>query len=280
VGVGEPRNLGSSKLGQILITGQGEGHFTHLISLMDSEKDLSEHKALPTNALEEDVLKVTQNPAHGGDHRIQFTPSVKPDRTRPVSGEEDVSTFVVPIRRRHQSVASIPQVISEKDKDRRKREKEEEKKNVNIDEHLMAHQDVAERYKTRINLEKPGVSLGLTSQQAEQLLHEHGPNVLTPPKKRHPFLKYLDCLSSLFNLLLILAGILEYILLAIDFKDNFQNVSVTSMSSLANDLGFACAFAYLHPRLIWEPSLLWLQTSMPLSNFSSSKITGAFGVIP
>jgi len=198
---------------------------------MDGEKDLSEHKPLPTNALGESVLEVTQNPAHGGDHRIKFTPTVKPDRTRPVNGEEDVSTFVNPITRRPQSVTSIPQVISVKDKDRRKREKEQEKKNVNIDEHLMAHQDVAERYKTRINMEKPGDSFGLTSQQVEQLLHEHGPNVLAPPKKRHPFLKYLDCLSSLFNLLLILAGILEYILLAIDFKDNFQNVSVISMSS-------------------------------------------------
>ena len=91
----------------------------------------------------------------------------------------------------------------------------------------MLHHEVAERYKTSINLVKPEESLGLTGQQAEQLLHEHGPNILTPPKKRHPLLKYLDCLRSLFNLLLILAGILEYILLGIDFKDNFQNVSVS-----------------------------------------------------
>lgn len=221
---------------------------------MDSEKDLPGHKPLPANASRENALPVTQNPAPGGDLRIQFTPTVKPDRTKPVGGEEYVSTFVGPSRRRRQSVTSIPQVISEKDKDRRKREKEEEKKNVNIDEHLMPHQDVAERYKTKINVEKPGESLGLTSHQAEQLLHEHGPNVLTPPKKRHPFLKYLDCLSSLFNLLLILAGVLEYILLAIDFKDNIQNVSGTSISALANNLGLALSFAYLHPRRIWEPS--------------------------
>ena len=129
-----------------------------------------------------------------------------------------------------------PPVISEKQKDRRKREKEEERKHVDINEHLMAHQDVAERYKTRISMEKPGESIGLTTQQAEQLLLEHGPNVLTPPKKRHWILKFWDCLSSLFNLLLILAGFLEYILLGIDFKNNFQNVSVTSMLSLANDL--------------------------------------------
>lgn len=238
---------------------------------MDNEKDLSEHKSLPANDLGENESKVAQNPANSGDHRIQFTPTVKPDRGRPVGGEEGPSTFVVPSRRRQQSVASIPQVISQKDKDRRKREKEAEKKNVDINEHLMTHQDVAEKHKTRINIEKPEDSLGLTSAQAEQLLQEHGRNVLTPPKKRHPFLKYLDCLSSLFNLLLILAGVLEYILLAIDFKDNFQNVSVISMSPLANDLGSHVRLLTYNPRLIWEQSLLWLQTSMPLSNFSSSK---------
>lgn len=192
---------------------------------MDGEKTLSEKNV---------VDEMTQNSAHGGDHRIQFTPTVKPDRTRP-SGKEDVSIFVPPSRRsqsvgsiirRPQSIASIPPIIPKKQKDRRKQEKEEEKKHVDINEHLMAHQDVAERYKTKINMEKPGESLGLTTQQAEQLLLEHGPNVLTPAKKRHWILKYWDCLSSLFNLLLILAGFLEYILLGIDFKDNFQNVSV------------------------------------------------------
>lgn len=162
---------------------------------------------------EKEAMTSTPAPA-GGDQRIQFAPTVRPQRP---ARDEDA------IARRQQSVSSIPQVVSEKD--RRKREKEEKKKNVDIIEHLMSHEEVAERYKTRINMHKPGESLGLTAQQAETLLQEHGPNILTPPKKRHPFLKYLDCLRSLFNLLLILAGILEYILLGIDYKDNFQNVS-------------------------------------------------------
>jgi sodium/potassium-transporting ATPase subunit alpha len=186
----------------------------------------------------ENVAETTQASVHG-DLRIQFTPTVRPDRTR-LGGKEDASAFVPPSQRSHsvgsitrrpQSIVSIPPVISKKQKDRRRREKEEEKKHVDINEHRMAHQDVAERYKTRINMEKPGESPGLTAQQANQLLLEHGPNVLTPPKKRHWILKFWDYLSSLFNLLLILAGFLEYILLGINFKDNFQNVSVISMSS-------------------------------------------------
>jgi sodium/potassium-transporting ATPase subunit alpha len=190
----------------------------------------SEKKALH----DEEVVEMTQSPSQGGEHlRIQFIPTEKPERSR-LGGKEDGSTFVPPSRRsqsvgsitrRPQSVVSLPPVLSEKQKARQKKEKEEEKKHVDINEHLMGHQDVADKYKTRINMERPGESLGLTTQQAEQLLLEHGPNILTPPKKRHWILKFWDCLKSLFNLLLILAGCLEYILLGINFKDNFQNVS-------------------------------------------------------
>ncbi|TAQ90786.1 hypothetical protein B7494_g891 [Chlorociboria aeruginascens] len=191
---------------------------------MDNEKAaIVGHDPLPRTGNGENNLEIAQNSVSGASHRIQFIPTEKPDRGRAISGKDDVISFASPTPRRSHSITSIPQVISEKDKHRLKTEKEEEKKHVNIDEHLMSHQDVAERYKTIINMDKPDESFGLTTQRAEQRLDEHGPNILTPPKKRHPFLKYLDCLSSLFNLLLILAGILEYILLGIDFKDNFQN---------------------------------------------------------
>lgn len=160
--------------------------------------------------------------------RIQFIPSARPER--PVRPDEQG----IPIKGRTLSVASIPQVVSVKEKDRLRREQEFEKKNVDIDEHLLPHEQVAERYKTKINMTKPEESFGLTTEQAQALLQEHGPNVLTPPKKRHPFLKYLDCLSSLFNLLLILAGVLEYILLGINYKDNFQNVGAPMVQPRSN----------------------------------------------
>jgi sodium/potassium-transporting ATPase subunit alpha len=172
------------------------------------------------NILSEDVLEATPNPVYVGNQRIQFAPTVKPVPRRFVSVGDD---HITP---QPQNVDVVHHVVSEKEQDHREREKKEEKKNVDIGEHLLPLHDVAEKYKTRINLEKPGESLGLAGQQAEALLQEHGLNVLTPPKKRHPFLKYLDYLSGLFNLLLIMAGLMEYILLAINFKGNFQNVSV------------------------------------------------------
>lgn len=159
--------------------------------------------------------------------KIQFIPTEKPERARPLRDKEDPSlSYGAPITGRSQSITSIPQVISEKDRAIRKKEKEAEEKHVDIDEHLMSLQDVGIRYNTKIDMEKPGESAGLTKSQVDHLLLEHGPNVLTPPKKRNPFLKYLGYLSSLFNLLLILAGVMEYILLGISFKSNFQNVGV------------------------------------------------------
>jgi sodium/potassium-transporting ATPase subunit alpha len=89
----------------------------------------------------------------------------------------------------------------------------------------MTPQECANKYNTHIDAVKASDSQGLTAQQAANVLLETGPNRLTPPKRRHPILKYLDCVVKLFNLLLILAGILDYILLAIDFEANFANVS-------------------------------------------------------
>ncbi len=61
-------------------------------------------------------------------------------------------------------------------------EKQAEEKQVNIDEHLLPPRPSPRRYKTQISLDKPGESFGLTSAQAEELLGQHGPNVLTPPR--------------------------------------------------------------------------------------------------
>jgi sodium/potassium-transporting ATPase subunit alpha len=202
---------------------------------MDNEKDVSDEKPLPATVLGEEAAealreKMTEEAAQDADQRIQFVPAATQDRGRPVNKEGEVSAYAPHhIRRssRAQSVVSIPQVVSQTDKKRRKREKEEEKKHVDIDEHLLGHQEVADRYRTKIDMDKPGDSVGLTSEQAAQLVEVHGLNILTPPSRRHPFLKYLDCLTSLFNLLLIFAGILEYILLGINFHDNFQNASAT-----------------------------------------------------
>jgi sodium/potassium-transporting ATPase subunit alpha len=186
---------------------------------MDSEKNISESK-------DEDGM--TQIHALTGEQRIQFSENVRPARPRHTSRDDDITAYGHPITQRSRSVASIPQVITPEARNRLRSEKEQAKKHVDIDEHLLPHQHVAERYKTKINMEKPGESLGLTTHDATDLLLHHGSNTLTPVKKRSAWFRYWDCLSSLFNLLLIFAGVLEYILLGVDFKNNFQNVSYST----------------------------------------------------
>ncbi|KAJ7651867.1 aminophospholipid-transporting P-type ATPase [Mycena rosella] len=98
-----------------------------------------------------------------------------------------------------------------------------EEANVDIQEHRVPLASLGETMDTSINTKDPGDSHGLTAVEAAARLQRDGPNILTPPKKRSPFRQYIDRLMTMFNILLIIAGILEYILLGIDFKANFAN---------------------------------------------------------
>jgi sodium/potassium-transporting ATPase subunit alpha len=95
--------------------------------------------------------------------------------------------------------------------------------NVDLTEHGLGFAALAAKFDTALDAKEPAASTGLTDADAATRLARDGPNQLTPPKKKSALRKYFDCLSSLFNVLLVIAGVLEYILLGIDFKDNFPN---------------------------------------------------------
>ncbi|KAL0577333.1 hypothetical protein V5O48_004657 [Marasmius crinis-equi] len=98
-----------------------------------------------------------------------------------------------------------------------------DQKQVDITEHAIPIDALGTQLNTEVDTKEPGNSLGLTEEEAKVRLARDGKNVLTPPKKKSALRKYIDRLMTMFNILLILAGILEYILLGIDFKDNFAN---------------------------------------------------------
>ncbi|KAF9533592.1 aminophospholipid-transporting P-type ATPase [Crepidotus variabilis] len=98
-----------------------------------------------------------------------------------------------------------------------------EEANVDIHEHKLPLGAMGDALKTSFNHKDPGSSSGLTADEARKRLQENGPNVLTPPKKKSAIRKFMDRLLTMFNILLIVAGILEYVLLGIDFHANFQN---------------------------------------------------------
>ncbi|RKP34367.1 hypothetical protein BJ085DRAFT_21450 [Dimargaris cristalligena] len=97
-------------------------------------------------------------------------------------------------------------------------------KEITITEHLLTLDQVCSRHSTSANSHQPGQSRGLDTESAAQRLKENGPNILTPPKKKHWIFSYLEHLGSLFNLLLILAGVLDFILLGIDPEGNHANI--------------------------------------------------------
>lgn len=108
--------------------------------------------------------------------------------------------------------------------------------NVDIHEHRLPFADLEHALKTSIDVKEAVHSFGLSLQDASSRLQQFGRNVLTPPKKKsalrkvfpapqskiEPMIDYLcqflDRLFTMFNILLILAGVLEYVLLGIDFK--------------------------------------------------------------
>ncbi|TFK34868.1 aminophospholipid-transporting P-type ATPase [Crucibulum laeve] len=94
---------------------------------------------------------------------------------------------------------------------------------VDIHEHRLPFTSLESALKTSLDYKDAGLSYGLTSEEAKARLERDGRNVLTPPKKKSALRKFMDRLLTMFNILLIVAGVLEYVLLGIDFKANFQN---------------------------------------------------------
>ncbi|KAJ3122544.1 hypothetical protein HK098_002770 [Nowakowskiella sp. JEL0407] len=116
----------------------------------------------------------------------------------------------------------IAVVVDAKDKDQHEAPPEKQKK-VDIDEHILPVESVIERYNANVNTAKVNQSRGLTAEDAKKRLEVNGPNVLTPPKKVHPFVKWLHCLSQIFNVLLVICAILTWVLYGIDPVGNSSN---------------------------------------------------------
>ncbi|KAJ2315026.1 hypothetical protein H4R23_000298 [Coemansia sp. Cherry 401B] len=154
------------------------------------------------------------------EEKAQIRESSDVQRTIAFSSTANLRTF--PSRDPRASTAEPPPVAEGKEK--AGANDDDTGKNVDITEHLMSLEQVCNKYSVQVSEARPQDSFGLSAEQAARVLAENGPNTLTPPKKKSALQKYLICLSSLFNLMLIASGILVYIVLAIDYKDNKANV--------------------------------------------------------
>jgi len=60
-------------------------------------------------------------------------------------------------------------------------------------------------------------------------LEEYGPNILSPPKKKHPLILYLKCVVEVFNLLLLISGILTFILVIVQNDWGGTNIYIAAI---------------------------------------------------
>ncbi|ORZ32782.1 P-type cation-transporting ATPase [Catenaria anguillulae PL171] len=102
--------------------------------------------------------------------------------------------------------------------------KKQEKKSVALDEHKLTLDEICDRYKTAADPSQPASSPGLTPEEAARRLAADGPNQMSPAKTTHPFIKFIEHLLALFNLLLLVAGGLTLILYFVDPEGNASNI--------------------------------------------------------
>jgi sodium/potassium-transporting ATPase subunit alpha len=101
--------------------------------------------------------------------------------------------------------------------------KDQTMSNGEVGEHMMDPEEVAQKFGLRVDFQNIARSTGLTNEQVRVRLERDGRNEMSPPKRTHPVIKYLKKLFGLFNLMLIVSGILGFILYIIDSSD-LQNV--------------------------------------------------------
>lgn len=123
-----------------------------------------------------------------------------------------------------------------------------------LTEHLMKPEEVALLFNTAINVGSPSSSPGLAQSEAERRLAKDGPNMMTPPKAKSPIILFLECLFSLFNVLLIVASVLTFILYGIDREANGPNVRFFFSIFYTNDDDY---FLVTINELSNNPSLLF-----------------------
>jgi magnesium-transporting ATPase (P-type) len=86
----------------------------------------------------------------------------------------------------------------------------------------MSIAQVATKHGTQIDLSDPSKSFGLSVDTVNQRQKEEGKNAISPPKKKPLWLLYLSHFTQLFNVMLVVSGVLSLILFFIDRSSNIN----------------------------------------------------------
>jgi magnesium-transporting ATPase (P-type) len=135
-------------------------------------------------------------------------------------GDRKLSIGVAIQRRASGSVlptlASEPRKLT---KDQLAQKLEAQPETMKYTEHQFDLPRLSEFFKTQIDFSSPKLSRGLTAPQAQEMLAQFGPNMLTPPARIPLWLLFLFQFLNFFMLLLIAAGIISIIAYLISPSD-------------------------------------------------------------
>ena len=91
---------------------------------------------------------------------------------------------------------------------------------------MLSLEELGKQIQVEFNISKPVASPGLSTAEAKERLEKYGPNCLSPPKKKHPLIQFIEFLMGLFNVMLLVSGIAAYVTYAIDKIGNASNVDL------------------------------------------------------
>jgi sodium/potassium-transporting ATPase subunit alpha len=135
-------------------------------------------------------------------------------------GDRKLSVGIAIQRRASGSV--LPTIASEPRKmtrDQLTQKMEEQPEEMKYTEHQFDLPRLSEFFKTHIDFTSPKLSRGLTAQQAQEMLAQFGPNMLTPPARIPLWLLFLFQFLNFFMLLLSAAGVISIIAYLISPSD-------------------------------------------------------------
>ncbi|KAJ3204795.1 hypothetical protein HDU82_005603 [Entophlyctis luteolus] len=98
-----------------------------------------------------------------------------------------------------------------------------------ITEHRLPFDSLLTQFGSQAVPARPLDSAGLSHTDARDLQLKYGPNLLPEPSKESAYYRFLMCLTSLFNLLLLLGGAAYLMLWFIDPLENFSNIYIGSV---------------------------------------------------
>lgn len=93
-------------------------------------------------------------------------------------------------------------------------------------EHKLPIADVITKFGAKVVLNKPSDSAGFSNAEWKAKYDESGPNTMKKRKKTPWYYAFLECLTNVFNLLLLFSGIVFLILYFANTLDYFQDIVI------------------------------------------------------